>query len=168
MARWQKGQVEIEELLNQTEPHLQLGTGTAADGIPLLTQARSIVSTAESLIETDAYSTYVLAYDAVRFACTALLAQQGLRATTKGGHYAVQRAVLAQFGDGFRPYADMRRRRNELEYPRLPADTATAEEARQAVEDAKHLISAASALLDQLSFYAQSGNTEPRRPRHRS
>lgn len=165
MARWEKGQAEIDELLGQAEPHLQVVTGAAADGTPLLAQARSTLSTAESLIETDAYSTYVLAYDAARFACTALLAQQGLRATTKGGHYAVQRAVLAQFGEGFRPFADMRRRRNELEYPRLPADTATTDEAGQAVDDAKHLVSAASALLDKLSFYAQPGNTQPRRPR---
>jgi len=43
------------------------------------------VSTAEGLTETDSCSTYVLAYDAARFACTALLAQQCLRS---GGHSA--------------------------------------------------------------------------------
>lgn len=168
MARWGRGQDEIDELLSQAKPHLQVVTGAAADGSGLLAHARSTIGSAESLIETDAYSAYVLSYDAARFACSALLAQQGLRATTDGGHYAVQRAVLAQFGEGFRPFADMRRRRNELEYPRLPADTATAEEARQAVEDARHLISAASALLDQLSFYTQPSNTEPRKPRRPS
>jgi hypothetical protein len=166
MARWQRGQTEIDDLLNQPEPELQLVTGAAADGSPLLKQARSTAKTAEGLIRTDAYSAYVLAYDAARFACVALLAQQGLRATTKGGHYAVQRAVLAQFDEGFRPFADLRRRRNELEYPRLPADTAATEEAGQAVEHVKRLISAASTLLDQLSFYAQQGDTEaPKRRR---
>jgi hypothetical protein len=94
-----------------------------------------------------------------RFACVALLAQQGLRATADGGHYAVERAVRAQFGEGFRPLADLRRRRNELEYPRLPADTATADEAQQAVEAAERLIAAADTLLGQLSFFAQ-----PERP----
>jgi hypothetical protein len=48
----------------------------------------------------------------------------------------------------------MRRRRNELEYPRLPADTATEDEAMQAVEVARQLITAAKALLGQLSFFA--------------
>jgi uncharacterized protein (UPF0332 family) len=168
MTRWGKGQDEIDELLGQTEPHLQIVTGAAADGTPLLAQARRIVGTAEILIETDVYSAYVLAYDAARFACVALLAQQGLRATVKGGHYAIQRAAIAQFGEGFRPFADMRRRRNELEYPRLPADTATIEEARQAVRDAKRLISAASALIDELSFYTQPGNAEPRNARRSS
>ncbi len=39
--------------------------------------------------------------------------------------------------------ADLRRRRNELEYPHLPADTATAEGARRAASDAQLLITAA-------------------------
>src|ERR1700722_6353937 len=38
--------------------------------------------------------------------------------------YAVERAVRAQFCPGFRPFGELRRRRNELDYPRLPADTA--------------------------------------------
>jgi hypothetical protein len=84
-----------------------------------------------------------------------LLAQQGLRATSGGGHYAVESAVRAQFGEGFRPFADLRRRRNELGYPHLPADAATAEEAKQAVEVAQQLIAVAGQLLDQLSFFAQ-------------
>jgi hypothetical protein len=106
--------------------------GAAADGAPLLEQARRTATTAAGLVTSDPYSAYVLAYDAARFACIALLAQQGLRATTSGGHYAVEQAVRAQFGDGFRPFGILRRRRNELKYPHLPADTASAEEAEQA------------------------------------
>jgi hypothetical protein len=41
-----------------------------------------------------------------------LLAQQGLRPTTKGGHYAVERAVTAQFKDGLGTFGALRRRRN--------------------------------------------------------
>jgi hypothetical protein len=153
MAGWLMGQAEIEQLLGSGE--LELVTGTTADGGPLLDQARRTVVTAASLSAKDSYSSYVLAYDAARFACISLLAQQGLRATTKGGHYAVERAVRAQFGTGFRPFADLRRRRNELEYPRHPVDTATSDEAGQAVRDAKALITAADALIDQLSFFVQ-------------
>jgi hypothetical protein len=83
----------------------------------------------------------------------ALLAQQGLRATTNGGHYAVERAIRAQFGDGFRPFGTLRRRRNELEYPHIPSDTATADEAREAAEAARRLINAATALLPQIAFF---------------
>jgi hypothetical protein len=38
-------------------------------------------------------SAFVLAYDAARQACTAPLAQQGLRPTTSGGHYAVEESA---------------------------------------------------------------------------
>ena len=44
----------------------------------------------------------VLADDAARYSGTAILAYQGLRSTTFGGHHAVV-ALCAQFGGGFRP-----------------------------------------------------------------
>jgi HEPN domain-containing protein len=159
MPRWQRGEAEVEQLVRRRE--LEYVTGAAADGAPLLVRARRTVATAAGLVQADAYSAYVLAYDAARFACNALLAQQGMRTTTDGGHYAMERAVRAQFGEGFRPFADLRRRRNELEYPRMPADTATADEAQQAVEIAQRLITAADSLLRQLSFFAQPGVREP-------
>jgi hypothetical protein len=157
MTRWQRGEAEVEKLVRRRE--LEHMTGAAADGAPLLAQAQRTAATAAGLVQADARSAYVLAYDAAQFACLALLAQQGMRATTDGGHYAVEQAVRAQFGEGFRPFADLRRRRNELEYPRLPADTATAGEAQQAVEVAERLIAAADKLLGRLSFFAQ-----PERP----
>jgi hypothetical protein len=151
LTRWTRGEAEVEQLLRRNE--LEAVTGAAADGASLLAQARRTAATAAGLIAADAYSAYILAYDAARFACIALLAQQGLRATTSGGHYAVERTVRAQFGEGFRPFADLRRRRNELEYPRLPADSATVGEAEQAVDTAERLMAAADQLLSQLSFF---------------
>ena len=159
MTRWQTGEAVVEQLVGQRQ--LEHVTGAAADGAPLLAHAQRTAATAAGLVQADAYSAYILAYDAARFACIALLAQQGIRATTSGGHYAVEQAVRAQFGEGFRPFADLRRRRHELEYPRLPADTATAEEAQQAVEDARRLIAAAEQLLGPLSIFAQPERPEP-------
>ncbi len=148
-------------------PRLRLErvSGAAADGAPLLEQARRTATTAAGLMTSDPYSAYVLAYDAARFACIALLAQQGLRATTSGGHYAVEQAVRAQFGDGFRPFGVLRRRRNELEYPHLPADTASAEEAEQAAKTAQRLIAAAGTLLPQLSFFTEGQQLQVARAR---
>jgi hypothetical protein len=154
MSKWARGEAEVERLIARGE--LERITGAAADGSPLLEQARRTAVTAGGLVSSDAYSAYVLAYDAARFACIALLAQQGLRATTNGGHYAVEQAVRAQFGDGFRPFGILRRRRNELEYPRLPSDRATSEEAKQAEGIAQRLITAAGELLPQLSFFDQT------------
>jgi hypothetical protein len=153
MPRWTRSEAEVEQLIARGE--LERVTCAAAAGTPLLEQASKTAATAAGLVSSDAYSAYVLAYDSARFACMALLAQQGLRATTSGGHYAVEQAVRAQFGDGFRPFGALRRRRNELEYPHLPADTATSEEADQAAGTAQRLITAAGKLLPQLSFFSQ-------------
>jgi HEPN domain-containing protein len=153
MPRWARGEAEIERLIARGEVERVLGA--EADGNPLLEQAGRTAATAAGLVSGDAYSAYVLAYDAARFACIALLAQQGLRATTSGGHYAVEQAVRAQFGDGFRPFGVLRRRRNELEYPHLPSDSATPEEAKEAVAVAQRFITAAGKLLPQMSFFGQ-------------
>jgi len=152
VSRWPRGEAEVEQLVARRE--LELVAGAGDDGTPLLAQARRTAATAAGLISDDAYSAYVLAYDAARFACIALLAQQGLRATSGGGHHALERAVRAQFGEGFRPFADLRRRRNELEYPHVPGDAATADEAEQAVELTEHLIAAANQILGQLTFFS--------------
>jgi hypothetical protein len=93
MARWQRGEADVEMLIGLRE--LELVTGSGADGTAILVQARKTATTAASLVDADSHSAYVLAYDAARFACNSLLAQQGLRATTSGGHYAVERAVRA-------------------------------------------------------------------------
>ena len=61
--------------------------------------------------------------------------------------------MRAQFGPGFRSFGDLRRRRNELEYPHHPANTATEDEADRAIEVAQQLINAAKALISQLSFF---------------
>jgi hypothetical protein len=106
MSRWPRGEAEVEELLRRGE--LEHVTGGAADGSPLLAQAERTAATAAGLIAADAYGAHVLAYDAARFGCVSLLAQRGMRATTSAGHYAVERAVRAQFGAGFRPFGDLR------------------------------------------------------------
>jgi hypothetical protein len=119
----------------------------------LLEKAATTLTTARGAIESDPDSALVLAYDAARQAITGLLAQQGLRPTTKGGHYAVERAARAQFGQGFRQFGALRRRRNELEYPERPGDDATTDEATEAVDNAEAIIASAQALLDQLGLF---------------
>ena len=151
MGRWKTGEAEIESLVASGE--LQKLTGEAANGQRLLTKAATTLTTARSAVESDPDSAFVLAYDASRQALTALLAHQGLRPTTKGGHYAVERAARAQFGQGFRQFGALRRRRNELEYPERPGDDADITEAAEAVEKSEAIIAAASGLLDQLGLF---------------
>lgn len=148
MARWKRGEAEVEGLIASGE--LQKLTGDAANGERFLEKAAVTLETAKSAIERDPDSAFVLAYDAARQAVTALLAHQGLRPKTKGGHYAVEQAVRAQFGPGLRQFGALRRRRNELEYPQRPGDDATVVEAREAVETAQTIITAPEELIDQV------------------
>jgi hypothetical protein len=72
---------------------------------------------------------------------------------TSGGHYAVEVALRAQVGDGFRPFGAMRRRRNELEYPTGPGETTTHDGAQRAIQDAEALLQAAQQLLPTLAIF---------------
>jgi HEPN domain-containing protein len=151
MARWGRGEAEIEALIASGE--LQKLTGESANGHRLLEKASVTLETARSAADRDPDSAFVLAYDAARSAATALLAQQGLRPTTKGGHYAVEQTVRAQFGPGFRQFGALRRRRNELEYPERPDDYATVDEAKESIESAESIVTAAKGVIEQLGLF---------------
>jgi HEPN domain len=151
MTRWQRAEAEIERML--ADGDLQALTGAAADGAPWLSKARRTLSTAAAAADTDPDSAFTLAYDAARFACTALLAQQGLRATTRGGHYAVEVAVRGQFGGTFDRYTGLRRQRNDIEYPLVVTARLTPNDARSAVAVATELTDAAEQLLAHLGLF---------------
>jgi hypothetical protein len=105
------------------------------------------------LAESAPDSSVVLAYDAARQACVALLAQQGLRPTTAGGHYVIEEVIRAQFGQTLRAFGGLRRRRNELEYPLYPTEQASAAEAAETLKTASEIIDAASKLVPNLGFF---------------
>ena len=151
MARWRRGEADVDAAVASGD--LQKLTGAAADGQRLLQKSALTLATARSVAERDPDSAFVLAYDAARQAATAVLAHQGLRPTTKGGHYAVEQAVRAQFGPGFRQFGALRRRRNELEYPERPGDSASVEEADEAIGSAQAIVAAAQGLMDQLGIF---------------
>src|SRR3712207_6256518 len=71
--------------------------------------------------DSDPDGAYTMLYDAARQSLAALLQAQGLRATSRGGHVAVQLAIEAQFPDppprtAFRPFGRLRTTRNRVEY----------------------------------------------------
>jgi len=151
MSRWSRGEAEIEQLI--ADQQLQQVIGGQANGAHLLQKASRTLETAGEIADQDPDSAYVLAYDAARYAGTAILAQQGLRPTTSGGHYVVEVALRAQFGDGFRPFGAMRRRRNELEYPTGPSETTSQDEVQKAIRDTEGLLLAAQQLLPTLTIF---------------
>ena len=151
MSRWLQGEADIERMLAAGE--LQRLSAASTDGSGWLGKARRTLDTATSVTDVDPENAYVLAYDATRQACTALLAQQGLRPTTAGGHVVVERAARAQFGSPFKPYGMLRRRRNELEYPEHPDDSADVDEAKLAITTAEAIVDAVDKLLPHLGLF---------------
>jgi HEPN domain-containing protein len=148
MSRRQGGEADIERLLAGGE--LQAVAGAMANGEQWLSKAHRTLNTATAAAETDPDSAFTLAYDAARFACTALLAQQGLRATTRGGHYAVEVAGRSQFDGTFDRFGGLRRQRNDIEYPMIVAGQLTPADARSAITLATEMIGAAEKLRPHL------------------
>ena len=149
--RWAQGEAVVERLI--ADRRVERVSGAQANGDPWLERASRTADTAEGVAEYDWDSAFVLAYDAARQACCGLLAQQGLRPTTHGGHYAVEEIIRAQFGPVFRDFGGLRRRRNELEYPVDPADEAQPFEAADAVAKAGEIIEAVRRLLPNLGIF---------------
>jgi len=149
--RWSVGEATVERLLE--EGHIERVQGAQADGESWLERARRALDAARIIAEPAPGSSVVLSYDAARQACIALLAQQGLRTTTAGGHYAIEEVIRAQFGASLRDFGGLRRRRNELEYPLYPTEEATVGEAAEALTTASEIIDAAARLLGNLGFF---------------
>lgn len=150
MMRWSQGQASVERLL--AEGRLQKVTGSAADGTEWVERAQRTLRTAHGITD-DPDSAFILSYDAARHACTAVLAHQGLRPTTAGGHYVVEEVLRAQFGHTFRDFGALRRRRNEIEYPLRPGDDVEQAEAEAAIATTERLIDAACKLIPNLSLF---------------
>jgi hypothetical protein len=155
MTRWRKGEASIERLLAAGE--LQSVTGARADGQPRIAKARRVLVSAAGLRDSDPESAYVLAYDAARFACAALLTHQGLRATSAGGHYAIDVAVREQFSGPFEDFGGLRRQRNELEY-QLVTDVVSSTDASRAIDLANKLVNTAEQMLPHLGLFS-TGHT---------
>lgn len=149
MPRWNKGSDVIEHLLDARQ--LQRVPADPLTAAALIASARRHVGSASKSAIDDPEGAFSLAYDAARKAATALLAHQGLRPTTAGGHIVVVEAVNAQFPavPGLKSIDRLRRRRNQAEYP-APAsyDPVTTEEANDAVTVAGECIETAARLID--------------------
>lgn len=156
MARWRKGEEQVTHLIAQR--HLQRVVADPEIASALLASARRHVESARRTVDNDPEAAYSLAYDAERKSATALLAHQGLRPTTSGGHIAVVDVVRAQFPGvpGLASLDRLRRRRNQAEYPDPRGyDPITAVEAEEVIEVVVKCISSVERLLqlDELGVF---------------
>jgi hypothetical protein len=87
----------------------------------------------------------------------AVLENQGLRATSRGGHIAVREAVSAQLdpplGGVLRPFDRLRRRRNQAEYPSADQPGFVADDIDRDLPKVREIVEAAAKVLDQMSPY---------------
>jgi hypothetical protein len=146
---WARGQDDVERLLADGE--LEPVPPNIEHAERLLDEARRHHDSATALEGADAPGCLQLSYDCARKACLALLAAQGLRSTSRGGHGAVQDAVRAQFGGDqmrvFNAYSRLRRRRNNSEYADATTPTVTAEDASDAIDISGKILDAATKVL---------------------
>jgi hypothetical protein len=148
---WNRGKARVEELLRDGE----LATVPPSETLArrLIDESVRHLASANAIADTDATGCYQLAYDAARKACSALLAEQGLRATTRGGHVAVQDTVREQFGGSrgmkaFDALSGMRRRRAASEYPDSTSPTISSDDANDAITASQAILDAAQQILD--------------------
>jgi len=151
--RWEQGRLAIERMLADGE--LQRVPASREQADRLLIQAKTHVSSAVLVCGDDPAGGYALAYDAARKALTAILENQGLRPTTRGGHLAVLDAARAQLdppmGRALRGFNRMRTRRHDAEYPPTDSPEITADDVLEDQVTAENLITIATRLLDEMS-----------------
>jgi hypothetical protein len=147
---WETGSGRIQELVSAGE----LGQVPPDAGLArrMLSDARRHLATAVAAESTgDLPGAYQLAYDALRKSAASLLEAQGLRATSRGGHIAVQDAVIAQFGSSIRAlrsFSRLRRARNSFEYPSMETPGPSGDDVKDAVRVAREVNDAAGKILE--------------------
>ncbi|SEG43580.1 HEPN domain-containing protein [Nonomuraea solani] len=150
--RWEQGRATLEGMLGRGE--LEKVAASRPQAEALLDQAGRHVATARLAMESDPIGAYQLLYDAARKSLGAILENQGLRASSRGGHIAVYEAVVAQLdpplGKSLRPFDRMRRRRNEAEYPRPGSPGFSAEEVRADIPKVEAIMEIATRVIDQM------------------
>lgn len=92
--RWDQGRAEIERMIAHGELQYVPASRTQADR--LVAQARSHLASGTEVCTSDPEGGYALVYDSARKSLAAILENQGLRATSRGGHLALYEAVRAQ------------------------------------------------------------------------
>ena len=151
--RWAQGRATVEQLLAVKD--LQLVPPSRDHADRLLTQAAHHLDTARAAASSDPEGAYGVLYDAARKALTAILANQGLRPTSRGGHIAVFQSVRAQLdppmGRTVQPFDRIRRRRKDAEYPDSDVPELTAEDVAEDLPKVEAIVAMARQALDSRS-----------------
>ncbi|HEV2373555.1 MAG TPA: HEPN domain-containing protein [Streptosporangiaceae bacterium] len=148
---WERGRERVRELIDAGEvepvtPDLAIARRMLEDA------GRHLATASRAKVSGDLSGAYQLAYDALRKSAASLLEAQGLRATSRGGHLAVQEAITSQFGTTvrvFRSFGRVRRARNSFEYPSSDSPGPTSDDIEDAIAVATQAREAATTIFDQ-------------------
>jgi HEPN domain-containing protein len=153
--RWNQGRTEIDKLIADGE--LQRVPPNREHADQLLAQSRKDLASAELLLDSNPKRAYESLYDAARMALTAVLENEGLRPTSRGGHIAPYSAVIAQLDPPMdailRPFDRMRRTRNRSEYPSFTTPDVTPDNVRADLPVAESIVEVCGSVLDEMSPY---------------
>jgi hypothetical protein len=153
--RWEQGRAVIDALLDRRD--LERVPASAEHAAELIGEARKHVASARRVVDDDPAGAFQLLYDAARKALSAVLANQGLRATSRGGHIAVLEAVSAQLdppmGTVLRPFDRLRRQRTNVEYSRKDTPRLTADDVIRDVPKIEDMLDLAARVIGQMSPY---------------
>jgi hypothetical protein len=151
--KWDQGRTVVDRMLADSE--LQRVPASREQADRLIDQAGAHLSSAADICDQDPPGGYALLYDAARKALAAILENQGLRPTTRGGHLAAYEAIRAQLdppmGKVLRPFDRMRRQRHDAEYPPTDSPTLTPADIREDIPKAADIIDLAQRILDEMS-----------------
>lgn len=156
MTRWEQGRATVDELIRDGRVERVSPSRTQAN--ELIAQAKQRLDSARLVLDAgDAATAGVTAYDSARLGLTAVLTNEGLRSTTRGGHVAVYEAVKAQLGAAaagtINPFDRMRRRRNDAEYRSAETAPLTLEEVADNIAAAEAIIEAAERVIATMPRY---------------
>jgi hypothetical protein len=148
---WEPGRERVRELVDAGEvdrvtPDLTIARRMLEDA------GRHLATASAAKVAGDLSGAYQLAYDALRKSAASLLEAQGLRATSRGRHLAVQEVVTAQFGAtvrAFRSFGRIRRARKSFEYPSSNSPGPADDDIDDAIAVATRAREAATTILDQ-------------------
>lgn len=147
-GRWTEGAAEIEAMIAAGE--LENVTPSNTHAQRLLAEAERHLLSADRVADTDPPMAYDSLYSAARKALAAVLAQQGLRATSRGGHLAAQRAIEAHLGrlrHVIKAFNHLRITRNEADYPSEETPPLTPDDVREDLPAATDIVDAMSKLV---------------------
>jgi len=153
--RWEQGRGEIDRMLENGELERVQASREHADR--LIDQARRHLESAATICDSDPEGAYDTLYDAGRKALWAVLANQGLRPSHRGGHLAAYHAVRAQLdppmGRQLRPFDRMRRQRRDAEYPQIDTPEMVPSDVRADVPKISEIVDIAARVLDTMPVY---------------